>query len=62
MQSVDKDFRRESFLKEILPPWVKEPESQTESVHSSATRGRRKGNTVVPSTGRGASARPGETP
>ena len=37
-------------------------ESQTESVHSSATRGRRQGNTVVPSTGRGASAGLGETP
>ena len=37
-------------------------ESQTESVHSSATRGRRQGNTVVPSTGRGASVGPGETP
>ena len=37
-------------------------ESQTELVHSSATRGRRQGNTVVPSTGRGASAGPGETP
>ena len=37
-------------------------ESQTESVHSYATRGRRQGNTVVPSTGRGALARPGETP
>ena len=36
-------------------------ESQTESVHSSTTRGRRQGNTVVPSTGRGASAGPGET-
>ena len=35
---------------------------QTESVHSSATRGRRQGNTIVPSTGRGASAGPGETP
>ena len=37
-------------------------ESQTESVHSSATRGRRQGNTVVPSTGEGASAGLGETP
>ena len=37
-------------------------ESQTESVHNSATRGRRQGNTVVPSTGRGALAGPGETP
>ena len=37
-------------------------ESQTESVHSSATRGRRQGNTVVPSTGRGASTGLGETP
>ena len=37
-------------------------ESQTESVHSSATRGRRQGNTVVPSTCRGASAGLGETP
>ena len=36
-------------------------ESQTESVHSSATRGRRQGNTIVPSTSRGASAGPGET-
>ena len=36
-------------------------ESQTESVHSSATKGKRQGNTVVPSTGRGASAEPGET-
>ena len=37
-------------------------ESQTELVHSSATKGRRQGNTIVPSTGRGASAGPGETP
>ena len=37
-------------------------ESQTELVHGSATRGRRQGNTVVPSTGRGASAGLGETP
>ena len=37
-------------------------ESQTDSVHSSTTRGRRQGNTVVPSTGRGASVGPGETP
>ena len=37
-------------------------ESQTESVHSSATRGRGQGNTVVPSTGRDASTGPGETP
>ena len=37
-------------------------ESQTESIHSSATRRRRQGNTVVPSTGRGASAEPRETP
>ena len=37
-------------------------ESQTESVHSSATLGRRQGNTVVPSTGRGASTGLGETP
>ena len=36
-------------------------ESQTESVHSSATRERRQGNTIVPSTGRGASAGLGET-
>ena len=34
---------------------------QTESVHSFAIRGRRQGNTVVPSTGRDASAGPGET-
>ena len=37
-------------------------ESQTESVHSSSTRGRRQGNTVVPSTDRGASVGLGETP
>ena len=37
-------------------------ESQTESAHGSATRGRRQGNTVVPSTSRGASAGPGEAP
>ena len=37
-------------------------ESQTDSVHSSATRGRRQGNTVVPSTGRGALAGLRETP
>ena len=37
-------------------------ESQTESIHSSATRGRRQGNTAVPSTGRGASMGLGETP
>ena len=34
-------------------------ESQTESVHSFAIRGRRQGNTVVPSTSRGALAGPG---
>ena len=34
---------------------------QTESVHSFATRGRRQGNTVIPSTGRSASVGPGET-
>ena len=32
-------------------------ESQTKSLHSSTTRERRQGNTVVPSTGRGASTR-----
>ena len=37
-------------------------ESQTESIHSSTTRGRRQGNRVVPSTGRCASTGPGETP
>ena len=37
-------------------------ESKTDLVHSSAIRERRQGNTVVPSTGRGASAGPGETP
>ena len=36
-------------------------ESQIESTHSFATRGKRQGNTVVPSNGRGASAGPGET-
>ena len=37
-------------------------DSQTKSVHSSATRGRRQGNIIVRSTGRGASAGPGTTP
>ena len=37
-------------------------ESQTKSVHSSATRGRTQGNTVVPNTGRGSSVGPRETP
>ena len=37
-------------------------ESQTKSVHSSAIRGRRQGNTVVPNIGRGASTGLGETP
>ena len=37
-------------------------ESQTESVHNSATRGRRKGNAIIPSTSRRASAGPAETP
>ena len=37
-------------------------ESQTESIHSSSIRGRRQGNIVVPSTGKGASVGPGETP
>ena len=37
-------------------------ESQTKSVHSFAIRGRRQGNTVVPSTGRDTSIGPGETP
>ena len=36
-------------------------ESQTELVHSSATRGRRQGNTVVSSIGIGALVGPGET-
>ena len=36
-------------------------ESQTESVHSSAIRRRRQGNTIVPSTGKGALAGLGET-
>ena len=36
-------------------------EFQTEPVHSSTIRGIRQGNTIVPSTGRGASAGPGET-
>ena len=36
-------------------------ESQVESVYSSTTRGRRQGPSIAPSTGRGASARPGET-
>ena len=40
----------------------KAKETQTELVHSFATRGRRQGNTVVPSTGRGVSAGLGETP
>ena len=37
-------------------------ESQTKSIHSSSTRGRRQGNTIVPSTGKGASVGPVETP
>ena len=37
-------------------------ESYIESVHNTTTRGRRQGNTVVPSTGRGASAGLRETP
>ena len=37
-------------------------ESQTESVHGSATRGRRQGSTVVSSTGRGMSAEQEEVP
>ena len=61
-QAVEKDFRRGSFLKELLPPRVKKLESQTELVHSSSTRGRRQGNTMVRSTDRGASAGPEETP
>ena len=26
-QEVEKDFKRVSFLDELLPPWVKEPKS-----------------------------------
>ena len=37
-------------------------EFQIESIHSSAIRGRRQENTIVPSTNRGASAGPRETP
>ena len=37
-------------------------ESQTESIHSFAIRGRRQGNTIIPSSGRGAAAGPRETP
>ena len=37
-------------------------ESQTESVHSSTIRGRRQRNTIVPSTGRGASVGQGDAP
>ena len=37
-------------------------ESQEESVYSSTTRGRSQGISIVPSTGRDASARPRETP
>ena len=37
-------------------------ESPTQSEYSSATRDRRQGNTGVPSTSRGASVGPGETP
>ena len=59
---------RERFLKRKLSRGASSTsgkrarESQSESVHSSTTRGRRQGNTVVPSIGRGASMRPGETP
>ena len=37
-------------------------ESRTQSEYSSATRGRRQGSKVAPSTGRGASVRQGEIP
>ena len=37
-------------------------ESQAESVHDSATRGRRQGSTVVPSSSTGASTGQGEVP
>ena len=37
-------------------------ESQAESVYSSTTRGRRQGPSIAPSTGRGVSAEPEETP
>ena len=59
---------RERFQKRKLSKGVSSSsgkrarESQTESIHSSATRGRRQGNTVVPSTARGASVGLGETP
>ena len=59
-QAVEKDFKRGSFLEELLPPRVKELE--TESVQGSATRGRRQGSTVVPSSGRGVSTGQGEVP
>ena len=36
--------------------------SQVELVHNSTTRGRRQGPSIAPSTGRGASTGPGETP
>ena len=37
-------------------------ESQAELVYSSTTRGRRQGPSIAPSTGRGISTGPGETP
>ena len=58
---------RERFQKKMLSRGASSSsgkrarESQIELVHSSATRGRRQGNTVVPSTGRGALAGLGET-
>ena len=62
-----KASNRERFQKRKLPRGAsaslgkRARESQTRSVHSSVTRGRRQGNTVVPSTGRGASVGLGET-
>ena len=56
-QAVDEDFRRESFLEELLPPRVKELESPKLSQYIVLPQGE-----VVPSTGRDASAGLGETP
>ena len=59
---------RERFQKRVLSREASSSlgkrarESQTKSVHSSSTRGRKQGNTGVPSIGKGASAGPGEAP
>ena len=54
-QAVEKDFRRELSRGASSSSGKKARESQDVLVQGSATRGRRQGSTVVPSSGRGVS-------